>query len=102
MSHPYVIFRGSLCRHAIPVNIHLENQAKLQYWLDRSHISSPYHTAYTLQAHHLTTNINRLSSADPARLKRLIEVYQQRPTAELQEAMFLVKYSAKEIADDAF
>ncbi len=58
MSHPYVIFRGSLCRHAIPVNIHLKNKAKLQHWLDRSHISSPYHTAYTFQAHHLTTNMN--------------------------------------------
>jgi hypothetical protein len=46
--------------------------------------------------------MNRSVSADPARLKRLIEAYQQRPTAELQEAVFLAKYSAKEIADAAF
>jgi hypothetical protein len=102
MSHPYLICWQSLCHRAIPVNIHLENQAKLQHWLDQSHTSSPYCTPYTFQAHHLTTNMNRSSSANPARLKRLIQVYQQRPTAELREAMFLAKYSAEEIADAAF
>ncbi len=64
----------------------LHHPHQLQHWLDRSHISSPYCTPYTFKAHHLTTNMNRSSSANPARVKRLIKVYQQRPTAELQEA----------------
>jgi hypothetical protein len=46
--------------------------------------------------------MTRSSSANPARLKRLIKVYQQRPTTELQEAMFLAKYSVEEIADAGF
>lgn len=44
----------------------------------------------------------RSSSADPAKLKKLIKIFLRMPLLQLRDAMNLAKYSDEEIADVAF
>jgi hypothetical protein len=50
----------------------------------------------------LFPNMFRLSSADPSKQNKLVKIFLRTPQIRLQDTMILVKYSNKEIEDEAF
>jgi hypothetical protein len=99
MSHTTLFFGVTPFVTSISAHDNLEKIAKSQHCDVRSHVSSHPSPFCQLPVLKTQANMQRSTSADPAKLKSVVKILIRLPDLKVPEAMRRAKFSSEEVAD---